>query len=268
MDLLVNHAIKLRKITLEIGGNVGMDKIEGESHSNQSHRGQLFEQIKSMMSNLVSTEHSSQPVSHNNSFSVHMSDKANSFHTKATFMAFVDAMIPSTLGALDLRLDEYIVWTLDNYVSIQGEWGVKNVQLSSQTAKILDIAAFQLISSENVKVPPDFSTYPDGGPFSALSPDDRFEAIRILEDLQVDLEVLPSPYRNNSGLIKNIITSIHQNVMFGYYSEWFSFGSTRLAYPENRRIERQNFIWDSLNYPGPSFGYRAVRGFLVDKFSE
>ena len=56
--------------------------------------------------------------------------------------------------------------------------------------------------------------------------------------------------------------------MFGYYSEWFSLGSTRLAYPEDHRIERRRFLWDRLNYPGPSFGYRAVRGFLVDKFLE
>jgi hypothetical protein len=245
-----------------------MDKLDGESQSNQPHEGHFIEQIKNMMTNLVSTEQSSPSVSTAVNLLVQMSETVSIPHTKATFMAFVDAMIPSILGALDLRLDDYIVWTLDHYVSIQGEWSVKNVPLSSQTARILDIAAFQLITSGNVKVSPDFSTNPDGGPFAALSPDDRFEAIRLLENLQVDLEILPSPYRNNAGLIENVVTSLHQMVMFGYYSEWFSLGSTRLAYPEDHRLERQRFIWDSLNYPGPSFGYRAVRGFLVDKFSE
>ncbi|UQD52406.1 hypothetical protein C0971_10590 [Bacillus methanolicus] len=230
--------------------------------------GHFLEQVKNIMTNLVSAEQSSSSVSTAIKLPLQMIETVSIPHTKATFMAFADAMIPSTLGALDLRLDDYIVWTLDHYVSIQGDLSTKTVLLSAQTAKIFDIAAFQLIISGYVKVPPDFSTYPDGGPFAALSHDDRFEAISLLENLQVDLEILPSPFRNNAGLIKNVVTSLHQMVMFGYYSEWFSFGSTRLAYPEDHRLERQHFIWERLNYPGPSFGYRAVRGFLVDKFSE
>lgn len=33
-----------------------MNKIEGESESNQPHGGHFFEQIKNMMTNLISTE--------------------------------------------------------------------------------------------------------------------------------------------------------------------------------------------------------------------
>lgn len=245
-----------------------MDKFEGESQSNQPHVKQFFAQIKNMMTNLSSSEQSFPSVSTMVNLPVQMTGTFSIPNTKATFMALADAIIPSTLGALDLRIDEYIVWTLDHFVSIQGEWSVKTIPLSAQTAKILDIAAYQLIACGNIKTSPDFSAYPDGGPFAALSPDDRFEAIRLLENSQIDLEVLPYPYRNNAGLVKNAVTSLHQMVMFGYYSEWFSFGSTRLAYPEDHRIERQQFLWESVNYPGPSFGYRAVRGFLVKKFSE
>jgi hypothetical protein len=248
-----------------MGGEYFLDKSVGESKLHVKH---FFEQIKNMMNPHGSTEPSSLPVPSVFNLPIQTTDNYSIPNTRATFMAFADAIIPSTFGALDLRLDDYIIWTLDHFVSIQGEWSVKNVPLSSQTARLLDIAAFQLIASGNIKVYPDFSTYPDGGPFAALSPDDRFEAIRLLEILQVDLEVLPSPFRNNVGLVKNVITALHQMVMFGYYSEWFSLGSTRLAYPEDHRIERQPFLWDSLNYPGPSFGYRAVRGFLVDKFLE
>ncbi|MDE3839232.1 hypothetical protein C0966_07685 [Bacillus methanolicus] len=245
-----------------------MEKLEGNSISGQHQGGQFFEHIKNMMTNLVFVEHSSSTASTAVNLPVQMTETVSIPHTKATFMAFADAIIPSTLGALDLRLDEYIIWTLDHYVALQGEWGLKTVPIAAQTAKILDIAAYQLIVSGKVKIPPDFSTYPDGGPFAALSPDDRFSAINLLENMDVDLEVLPYPFRNNAGLVENVITSLHQMVMFGYYSEWFSFGSTRLAYPENHRLERQRFIWERLNYPGPSFGYRALRGFLVDKFSE
>ncbi|EIJ78505.1 hypothetical protein PB1_13144 [Bacillus methanolicus PB1] len=245
-----------------------MDKLEENPISGHHQGAQFFEQIKNMMTNLVSAEQPSSSVSTAVNLPVQLTEAVSIPHIKATFMAFADAMIPSTLGALDLRLDEYIVWTLEHYVSIQGDWSVKTVPLAAQTAQILDIAAFQLIVSGKVKVPPDFSTYPDGGPFAALSPVDRFEAISLLDNIQVDLEVLPYPFRNNAGLVKNVVSSLHQMVMFGYYSEWFSFGSTRLAYPENYRLERHRFIWERLNYPGPSFGYRALRGFLVDKFSE
>ncbi|MEH7115998.1 hypothetical protein V7128_01065 [Neobacillus vireti] len=243
-----------------------MDNLDDLLPSHQPHVKHIFEQIKNMMIDQNSDKQPSPSISAETSLPVQM---AISFqNTRAAFMAFADAVIPSTLGALDLRIDDYMVWILDHFVSIQGEWSVKNFPLSSQTARILDIAAYQLIASGNIKVTPDYSSNPDGGPFLALSPNDRFEAIRLLENQQVDLEVLPPPYRNNGGLVKNVITSLHQMVMFGYYSEWFSLGSTRQAYPEDQRIERQPFLWESLGYPGPSFGYRAVRGFLVDKFSE
>jgi hypothetical protein len=245
-----------------------MDQLKGKSESKQPYWENLFEQIKNITTDQFSPEKYPLSASTPVNLPIQMINTPSIPHTKATFMAFVDVMIPSTLGALDLRLDDYIIWILDHYVSIQGEWGVKIAQLSFQTARMLDISAYQLIFFGRLKGLLDYSTFPEGGPFAALSPDDRLEAIRLLENLQVDLEVLPSPFRNNAGLIKNVVTALHQMVIFGYYSEWFSLGATRLAYPENHRFERKQFIWESLNYPGPSFGYRAVRGYLFDKFSE
>jgi hypothetical protein len=245
-----------------------MNKFKENSQSNQSHSNDFIEKIRNLMENITSTDQTSPAVSTAVNLPKQMTETVSIRHTRATFMAFADAIIPSTLGALDLRLDDYVVWTLDHYVSLQGEWNVKTFPLSSPTAIMLDIAALKLISTGKLKKYPDFSTHPDGGPFAALAPDDRFEAIRLLENTLVDLEVLPTPFRNNDGLVKNVITSLHQMVMFGYYSEWFSLGSTRLAYPEDRRVERRRFLWDRLNYPGQSFGYRGIRGFLVDKFLE
>lgn len=244
-----------------------MDQVEGKSESKQPYWENIFEQINNIMTDQVSTE-KTMSASTTLNIPVQMINTDSIPHTKATFMAFADVIIPATLGALDLRLDDYIDWTLNHYVSIQGEWGVKIAKLSSQTARILDLSAYQLIVSGKMKGPLDYSIYPDGGPFAALSSDDRLEAIALLENLQVDLEVLPSPFRNNAGLIKNVVAALHQMVTFGYYSEWFSLGSTRLAYPENHRFERQPLVWKSLEYPGPSLGYKAIRGFLFDKFSE
>lgn len=240
-----------------------MDK--GNSPSNHSVGVHFFDKITRTVKNLESSKESATSMEHH---VISLNGTVSAAHVQATFMGLADAIIPSTLGALDLRIDDYVKWTLDRFVSIQGEWGTKTVPLSAQTAIMLDLAAIHLINSGKVYVSPDFSTYPEGGPFAALAHEDRFIALSLLENLQVDLESLPLPYRNNAGLVQNVITSLHQLVMFGYYSEWFSFGSTRLAYPENQRHERQRFIWDRLDYPGPSFGYRAHRGFLVKEFSE
>ena len=245
-----------------------MEQLEGKSESKQPYWENIFEQLNNIMTDQTATENKMMSSSTTLNIPFHMINSDCISHTKATFMAFVDVIIPGTLGALDLRLDEYIDWTLNHYGSIQGEWGVKIAKLSSQTARLLDISAYQLVVSGKMKGCLDFSTYPEGGPFAALSFDDRLEALALLENLQVDLEVLPSPFRNNAGLIKNVVAALHQMVTFGYYSEWFSLGSTRLAYPENHRFERQSLVWKSLDYPGQSLGYKAIRGFLFDKFSE
>ncbi|MCL6573420.1 MAG: hypothetical protein K6T88_17330 [Bacillus sp. (in: Bacteria)] len=244
-----------------------MNKSEGDSSSTQYKTGRFLEELKQTFANLFPQNHSSLPTPNTVQLPMQMCT-TSILHTRATFMAFVDAVIPSTLGALDLRVDDYLIWGLDHYSSIQGEWGMKTIELSSATAGIFDAAAMQLILSDNVKNPPDYSTFPEGGPFAALSFEDRFEAIHLLETSQVDMESLPSPYRNNIGFVKNILTNLHQMVMFGYYSEWFAYGATRLAPPENRRIERPYITWNFVNYPGPSLGYRDLRGFLVKKFTD
>lgn len=243
-----------------------MSKEQGDSHIVQQHKGDFVQQIKNLMGNLLPQKHPS--MSSKSHIPVEMSNISDIPNSRTTLMAYVDAVIPSTLGALDLRLDDYLIWSLDHLISIQGEWGVKTIPLSAPTAELLDAAAIELIRSGGMKWSPNLSISSDDGPFAALSPDDRFEAIHLLENLQVDLQILPSPYRNNIGLVKFIISNLHQMVMMGYYSEWFSFGSTRLAPPEDRFPKNQCLTWHLVDYPGPSMGYRAHRGFLVDRFSE
>ncbi|QKY70654.1 hypothetical protein [Lentibacillus sp. CBA3610] len=189
-------------------------------------------------------------------------------HKKATFMAFVDAVIPPPLGGVSIQLDDYLVWILDHHISMQEKLSVKTVLLSTPAAAMLDASATQLMALKGMKTSADLPTYPQEGAFAALWPSDRFEAIRLLETLQIDLEALPSPYRNNADLVKNIVTFLHQMAMFGYYSEWFAYGSTRLAYPEDRVLEGRSFTWDLVDYPGVSYGYRALRGFPVVEFTE
>lgn len=234
----------------------------------QQDKGDFLDHVKDFMVQLLPHQPSLMYQSSVSHLNTEVCKTSGVPHTRATFMAFVDAVIPSSLGALDLRVDDFLIWTLDHNISIQGEWGVKTIPLSAPTAELLDVAAIQLIRSGAVKTPPNFLALPDGGPFAALSPDDRFEAVHLLENLHVDLQVLPPPYKNNMGLVKFIVTNLHQIVMMGYYSEWFSFGSTRLALPEDRSPDNENITWKFVNYPGPSLGYREHRGFLVETFSD
>lgn len=242
-------------------------KPENDSNSTRQVKGSLIDDIKQSLTTIVSQHPPSLPPPNPIQLPLNTSQTSIA-HTRATFMAFVDAVIPSTLGALDLRLDDYLIWCLDHYIAIQRDFGVNTIQLSSATAGVLDAGAKQLILSGKVQETPNHSIFPEGGPFAALSVNDRFEAIYLLEHGQMDMESLPPPFKGNLPLVENILGNLHQMILIGYYSEWFSLGTTRLAPPENRRVERPFITWGLVNYPGPSYGYRGLRGFLVKKFSE
>ncbi|WMJ87139.1 hypothetical protein [Anaerocolumna sp. MB42-C2] len=178
-----------------------------------------------------------------------------------TFKALVDAIIPRTpglaeeygkiqyYGALNLHIDEYMVYTLNYY----------SVPLAEPTALMLDLAADQLIfNGENTRLL-DFTRFPVGGTFAALAPIDRFRALTLLEQLKVYLLDLPAPYKGNSGLTLIITGVLDRYTMMGYYSEWSGYGSTRLESPGNRKLEFYPLSWEQVGYPGPSLGYRALR---------
>ncbi|GAB3804808.1 hypothetical protein [Virgibacillus kimchii] len=185
--------------------------------------------------------------------------------TKATYTAIVETMIPSVggaMGAVDLQMDEYLMMILDHQIAFQENFSVETVDLSTPTAVMLDIAAAQLLAMKGISTPS------GRGAFANLSHSGRIEAVRLLENLQIDLGILPQPFQNNAELIKYVITYVFQMVKFGYYSEWHAYGSTKFAAPEERVLERFPYTWELVGYPGVSLGYRAFRGFLVDEFSE
>jgi len=195
-------------------------------------------------------------------------DQHNDAYVKSTFKALVDTMIPPPWGAVDLQMDDYLIMILDHYISVQEGLHTKTIHLSTPTAIILDVAATELMYLHSMKHSPYDITYPKKGAFKGLTHNNRIKAIQLLETLQVDLNALPSPFRNNGSLVKFIVTYAFQMVKFGYYSEWIAYGSTRFDPPEERKFETKPFTWDFVGYPGVSYGYRALRGFLVDEFSE
>lgn len=183
-------------------------------------------------------------------------------HTQDTFRAFVDAIVPRTpglaeeygriqyFGALDSGIEEYLIMSLNNYY----------IPLAAPTAEMLDIAAEQLVMMQGNESELDFSLFPGGGTFAALSPNDRFRALTLLEQLQVNLSTLPIPFQENPGFVLYILLELNRSTMMGYYSEWSGYGSTRLDEPNQRILEYFPLDWEQVGYPGPSLGYRALRG--------
>jgi len=201
-------------------------------------------------------------------------------HTKVTFKALVDAILPNTpelankfgeiqfWGALNLHIDEYLIWSLDHYLALKNGNEVHNIPLSKSTAEILNISARQLTFIGGNKEPVNFHQFNCGDIFASLATNDRFRAITILEQLKVNLSNFPIPFCDNPGFVVSIINELNRLVMFGYYSEWSGYSSTRLKSPNKRELEHFPISWKQVEYPGPSEGYHAMRGYLVDQFTE
>jgi hypothetical protein len=182
-------------------------------------------------------------------------------YTQDTFKAFVDAVIPRSpilaeeygriqfYGALDLYTDEYMMMTLNSYY----------IPLAIPTAEMLNIAAEQLVFMGGNSKLFNYLRFPAGGIFAALSPEDRFRAVTLLDELYVNLAELPEPFQDNPGLVLNITSLLVRYTMMGYYSEWSGYGSTRLLTPNQRMLEYYPLSWSQIGYPGPSLGYRALR---------
>jgi hypothetical protein len=189
-------------------------------------------------------------------------------YKRATFRALTEAILPPGLPAEygyisgDMGVHDYLIYALDHYVAVQKQLFHSTISLSLPTAKLLDAAASQLVNTEKIT---SYSkeAVPGGGMFSSLSKADRIRTLSALENLQLDLFALPDPFKNNGGLIKHVTDALNRFAMFGYYSEWPAYGSTRLFPPQRRKLEFFPWGWEQVGYPGVAYGYRDFRGFLL-----
>jgi len=161
-----------------------------------------------------------------------------------------------------MSVHEYLIYALNHRVSIQQQLHNTIVPLAYPTAVMLDSAATQLINAQKAQVSSQ-TPFPGGGMFSRLSRKDRVRTLSALENLEIDLYLLPSPFQNNAGLVKYVTDALNRLSMFGYFSEWPAYGSTRLNQPEHRRLEFFPLSWNQIGYPGVSLGFRDFRGFLL-----
>lgn len=192
---------------------------------------------------------------------------AEAAYVRETYRALTDAILPPTnrhAGAVQLGVDRFVAEELDHSQFIPaGTDPQRAPPLSWSTAFVLDKGAEELVG-RGLAIRPVYSrSFPGGGLFSALTRINRLRALALIDRLEIPLHRLPQPYTNQPGMVQTIVDSLHQLTMFGYYSEWFGYGTTRFASPDRRRLEFRPPVWQRIGYPGPAFGYRDLRGFLL-----
>jgi hypothetical protein len=190
--------------------------------------------------------------------------------TYETFRALVAAIVPAspelgaeqTAGAVDLHVHEYMIWEMDHTLALMFGISLTIFPLAAPTAQMLNVGAVQYVAGGNAQAAPNNQVWAVS-PFAALSPADRIRVLSMLEKLQIDLGLLPPPYKDDGGFLTFIIDYLNRGTMFGNYSEWSAYGTTRLNTPTQRRLEHFPVGWRQVGYPGVSSGYRAFRGYVL-----
>ncbi len=194
--------------------------------------------------------------------------------TAAVFEALAESITPlpgnpvSAGSERDKYAAAYYIYTLDHYVSLKVCFKPSTFGLANAAAKMLNMAAKQLIDSGKNEHPADSAFASAHGMFAALHTKDRCRVISLLEHLQVDLAGLPVPFYKNPGTVLAVVSILTMLGSAGHYSEWTGYGATRSGPPAARKLVQFPAGWQQVGYPGPAKGYHDLRGCLRDKFSE
>lgn len=194
-------------------------------------------------------------------------------YVRENFYALTDALLPSVdvkgeqvpavvSDYTDLDVHSYLIDALDNYVSVQMQLNQKTLVLSYPTALMLDIAATELLRSNRI-TDSFYPTFEVERTFAYISKTNRLKTLTALENLEIDLFLLPNPFKNDGGLVKHVVDALNRFALFGFYSEWSAYGSTRFLPPQARQLEFFPWSWKQVGYPGVAYGYRDFRGFLL-----
>lgn len=212
-------------------------------------------------------------------------------HTKVTFRAFADAVVPETPelrdelgpehvpGGLEIDLDDFAI----TYVNDLFQFGLPhigprgNLPLATPVANVLDVAALKLLvrranESEPSSDRPVSLFGPDdpspttikaaAGPFAMLSRRDRLRAISLLDEFEVEVEPFPNlVIEIDGGLVGQLVVGFTEMI---YYSEWE--GYEEFARPPSERAHPNDpsavQSWRQTGYPGFANGYAALRGYV------
>jgi hypothetical protein len=191
-------------------------------------------------------------------------------HTRGTFAALVDAVVPETPelgdrgeehvpGGLDVGLEEAVIERVNNFLETHGAAAAVSdaVPLAPAVATLLDIAAVELFARRRTE---DGLNTPDDdfsrGVFSRLSREDRLRALRLLEDDGVVAKLADRYDSASLGAVQFLASSLPILIEFVYYSEVTGDeGEGSLG-------------WDQTGYPGPAEGYAVGMGYEIAEFEE
>jgi hypothetical protein len=209
-------------------------------------------------------------------------------HTRVTFRAVVDAVVPETpaLGAdigpehvpggLGVHLEDYVITYVDNGFQLGlphvGAHG--NIPLADPVAQSLDAAALTLLDRGDNAAPPRNErarelltggerARPDAiGPFARLSRRDRLRAIGVLDEFELRFEPVEGDlFEFDAGLVGQLVVGFTELI---YYSEWAGYED--FERPPSERVHPNDAAavqsWRQTKYPGFASGYAALRGYL------
>jgi hypothetical protein len=210
-------------------------------------------------------------------------------HTRVTFRAATDAVVPETPdladelgpehgpGGLAIDLEDFMI----GYIDAGFQFGLPvlgpagNLPLADPIAHALDLAALALVDRGENESPPDDDrpvrlAEPDesraavtaAGTFAKLSRRDRLRAIGLLDEFE--FAVRPGAddlLEFDAGLVGQLVVGFTELV---YYSEWQGY-ETFLGPPSQRRHANDSAAvqsWRQTGFPGVADGSASLRGYL------
>ncbi len=210
-------------------------------------------------------------------------------HTRATFRAAVDAVVPRTPelrtlgiehvpGGLSAGVDEYIITYVNDLFSLglPTLGSLSDLRLAEILSAVLDLGAVKLIALGGNESAPKLSRALalldlDGlvdptdalaeGPFAKLSRQDRLRALAVFDDIEFDTAELPGPLiEGDGGLVAQLMVAFTELI---YYSEWQ--GYTDITAPPSERDFTNDpsavQSWRQTDFPGVADGHAAFRGY-------
>lgn len=192
-------------------------------------------------------------------------------HTRGTFAALVDALVPETPelaergeehvpGGLSVDLEVAVIERVNNFLETHGVASAfgETVPLAPAVATLLDVAAAELLVRRRAE---DGLNTPDEafsrGVFSRLSREDRLRALRLLEDEGAIARLSERFDAAGLGAVQFLASSLPILVEFVYYSEATAGEG-----------EARSLGWRQADYPGPADGYAAGTGYELEAFEE